>query len=111
MLSEAEILDALRDCYDTELNLNIVDLGQVCAVETGPDPDATEAWPRQWAKIAIRLTVPPPVSDPQGALLVEQARNRLAGIPELSSLTVEVVQEPAWTPQAISATGRKRLGL
>ncbi len=46
MLSEAEILDALRDCYDTELNLNIVDLGQVCAVETGPDPDATETWPR-----------------------------------------------------------------
>jgi metal-sulfur cluster biosynthetic enzyme len=37
MLTEAEILTALRDCYDPEVKLNLVDLGLIYAVATGPD--------------------------------------------------------------------------
>jgi len=36
MLSEAEILTALRDCYDPEVKLNLVDLGLIYGITTGP---------------------------------------------------------------------------
>jgi hypothetical protein len=47
LLTEAEILNALRDCYDPELKLNLVDLGMIYAVATEPDPDSRPAWPRK----------------------------------------------------------------
>ena len=58
MLTEDNILTALRDCYDPEVKLNLVDLGLIYKVETGPDPDSTPAWPRQWVKVTMTLTTP-----------------------------------------------------
>jgi len=58
MLSEAEILSALRDCYDPEVKLNLVDLGLIYGITTAPDPDSTPAWPRQWVKVTMTLTSP-----------------------------------------------------
>ena len=56
MLTEPEIFAALRDCFDPEVKLNLVDLGLIYAIETGPDPDSTPAWPRQWVKVTMTLT-------------------------------------------------------
>ena len=56
MLAEAEILQALRDCFDPEVKLNLVDLGLIYRIATGPDPDSTPAWPRQWVKVTMTLT-------------------------------------------------------
>jgi metal-sulfur cluster biosynthetic enzyme len=53
MLTEADIFIALRDCFDPEVKLNLVDLGLIYAVETGPDADSTPAWPRQWVKVTM----------------------------------------------------------
>ena len=38
MLTQDDILTALRDCFDPEVKLNLVDLGLIYAVETGPIP-------------------------------------------------------------------------
>ena len=43
MLTEADILAALRDCYDPGIALNIVDLGLVQSITITPDPDAPGA--------------------------------------------------------------------
>ena len=58
MLSEADIFNALRDCFDPEVKLNLVDLGLIYSVETGPDLDSAPAWPRQWVKVTMTLTTP-----------------------------------------------------
>ena len=50
MLTESQILTALRDCFDPEVKLNLVDLGLIYSIATGPDPDSTPKWPRQWVK-------------------------------------------------------------
>ena len=71
MLSEAAIYAALRDCFDPEVKLNLVDLG----------------------------------------LIFEQVQNRLAGIPDISRVEVELVWEPKWTPHRISEAGRRQLGI
>ena len=108
MLSEEEILAALRDCYDPEVKLNLVDLGLIYAVSTSPDPDSTPAWQRQWVKIIMTLTTD---QCPAGGLIFEQVHNRLAGIPSVSKVEVELVWEPKWTPHRISQAGRKQLGI
>ena len=108
MLTEAEILTALRDCYDPEVKLNLVDLGLIYGVSTSPDPDSTPAWPRQKVKVTMTLTTP---QCPASGLIFEQVNNRLAGIPDIGKVEVDLVWEPKWTPHRISAAGREKLGI
>ena len=108
MLSEDDILTALRDCFDPEVKLNLVDLGLIYGVATGPDADSTPAWPRQWVKVTMPLTAP---QCPASGLILEQVHNRLAGIPDISRVEVELVWEPKWTPHRISEAGRQQLGI
>jgi metal-sulfur cluster biosynthetic enzyme len=108
MLSENDILTALRDCFDPEVKLNLVDLGLIYGVATGPDPDSTPAWPRQWVKVTMTLTTQ---ACPASGLIFEQVHNRLAGIPDISKVEVDLVWEPKWTPHRISEAGRRQLGI
>jgi metal-sulfur cluster biosynthetic enzyme len=108
MLTEADILTALRDCYDPEVKLNLVDLGLIYGVATSPDPDSTPAWPRQKVKVTMSLTTP---QCPASGLIVEQVRNRLTGIPDIGKVEIDLVWEPRWTPHRISAEGRRQLGI
>jgi metal-sulfur cluster biosynthetic enzyme len=108
MLTDAEILTALRDCYDPEVKLNLVDLGLIYGIETGHDPDSTPAWPRQWVRVTMTLTTP---QCPASGLIFEQVNNRLAGISGLSKVEVDLVWEPKWTPHRISEEGRRLLGI
>ena len=108
MLSESDILNALRDCFDPEVKLNIVDLGLIYGVETQPDPDSTPKWPRQIVKVRMTLTTQ---QCPASGLIFEQVHNRLAGISAISKVEVDLVWEPRWTPHRISAAGRQQLGI
>ena len=108
MLSEADILAALRDCYDPEVKLNLVDLGLIYNVTTAPDPDSTPAWPRQRVKVTMTLTTP---QCPASGLIFEQVNNRLAGISDISKVEVNLVWEPKWTAHHISEAGRRQLGI
>lgn len=108
MVCEADILTALRDCFDPEVKLNLVDLGLIYGIETGPDLNASPKWPRQWVKVRMTLTTP---HCPASGLILEQVQNRLRGIPDISSVEVELVWEPKWTPHRISEAGRQQLGI
>lgn len=108
MLTESDILTALRDCFDPEVKLNVVDLGLIYAIALEPDPDATPQWPRQRAKVTMTLTTP---QCPASGQIVEQVQNRLATLPDVSHVAVELVWEPQWTPHRISAAGRQQLGI
>lgn len=108
MLTEADILTALRDCFDPEAKVNLVDLGCIYAVELGPDPNSAPKWPRQWVR--VRMTLPAPDA-PGNGLVLDQVNNRLAAIPEVSRAEIELVWEPKWTPHCIRAAGREQLGL
>jgi metal-sulfur cluster biosynthetic enzyme len=108
MLTESQILVALRDCFDAETKLNLVDLGAIYAIATGHDPDSTPAWPRQWVKVTMTL---PAQDNPANGLTLEQVRNRLAGIPDISKVEVDLVWEPKWTPGRITPEGKRQLGI
>lgn len=113
MLTEPQILAALRDCYDPELPCNIVDLGLIRAITLTHDKDAPGTGiagvPQKYrVHIDLILTNPTEAAEAQ---LRAQISNRLAGIEAVSHTTIDVLGSPAWTPGNITPTGRKILGL
>ncbi len=113
MLTDPQLREALRDCYDPNLPCNIVDLGLVLATSITPDPEAPGAGipgvPGK-ARVHIDLILSTPSSDTE-AQLTAQIRNRLAGLETVSGTSVSVLSSPAWTPARISPAGRRLLGL
>ncbi len=112
MLTESDILTALRDCYDPALPCNIVDLGLVRSIAIAPDPEAPGhniPGVPQKHRIHLELILTSPSEDAE-AQLRAQIANRLAGLETVSDATVEFL--PAiWTPQQITPAGRRILGL
>jgi metal-sulfur cluster biosynthetic enzyme len=111
--TEQDVLAALRDVYDPELPVNIVDLGLVYRVDVEVDSNAPGAGipgvpPRHRVAIDVTMTSQ---GCPSHELILEKVKNRLAGVREISATSVNLVWEPAWGPQRISAEARKQLGI
>ena len=107
-LSEEDVLSALKDCYDPELPVNIVELGLIYAVKLTPDESSPRAFPRQRVRIDLTMTTQ---ACPSQRTILDQVRNRLAGIPEISETDLNLVWDPPWTPSRISNEARERLGI
>jgi metal-sulfur cluster biosynthetic enzyme len=107
-LTEDDVFAALRDCYDPEIPVNIVDLGLIYSVKLNPDANSKPAFPRQRVEVDITMTSQ---GCPSHVMIIEQVRNRLAGVPEISQTQVNLVWEPAWTPDRISQKAREQLGI
>jgi metal-sulfur cluster biosynthetic enzyme len=99
MIAEADVMTALRNVYDPETCLNVVDLGLIYSVAVRPAAAAVD----------VSMTFTTPACPAGGAMLegVERAVRRLPGVSEVD---VEVSFEPRWTPERISAEGRAQLG-
>jgi hypothetical protein len=97
-MTDADLVDALRDCYDTLQQRNIVDLGLVQSATLARDTEAPGASvsgvpPRFIARIMLRA---PGSDDARNAQLRAQIENRLAGLPEISRTEIEML--PALFP-------------
>jgi metal-sulfur cluster biosynthetic enzyme len=91
-MTEADLLHALRDCYDPRLRRNIVDLGLVRSAQLQPDPDAPGAGisgvpPRYIARLSLTA---PGSDEAANAQLTAQIENRLAGLQALSRTVIEL---------------------
>jgi metal-sulfur cluster biosynthetic enzyme len=97
MTQEDLAYEVLKECFDPEIPLNIVDLGLIYDVKVNPD------------NVAVKITMTSPAC-PSHVQIGEDIKVKLsdAGFPEP---LVEVVWEPAWSPQRISEAGRKALGI
>ena len=97
MSQEDLVYEVLKDCYDPEIPLNVVDLGLI--YEVNAELDA----------VNVRMSMTS-AACPSGAVIAEDIKTKLtdAGFPNPN---VEVVWEPAWSPQRISEAGRKALGI
>ena len=117
MLTETDILNALRTCFDSRnpvgLPLNVVDLGLVEHIALAIDHEAPGAGitgvPVRQA-LCVTLITPSPDED-SNAILTAQMANCLAGLPGLSRTELRLADSPAWSPRRITVDGRKLLRL
>lgn len=93
-----EIYGQLKQVFDPEIPVNIVDLGLIydVAVDGGT------------ATVRMTLTSQ---SCPEAKTLPDIVKRRCETVKGIESTRVEVVWTPPWTPQRISEEGRKVLGI
>jgi metal-sulfur cluster biosynthetic enzyme len=97
-MTDADLVNALRDCYDTLQQRNIVALGLVQHATLEVDRDAPGAnIPGALTRYIAHITLRAPGSDDvRNTQLRVQVENRLAGLPEISRTEVEML--PALFP-------------
>jgi probable FeS assembly SUF system protein SufT len=101
--SEQAVWDAMRTCFDPEIPVNIVDLGLVYDL-------AIERTPAGGHSVEVKMTLTAPGCG-MGPVIAEDARQKIAALPSVENAKVHIVWDPQWTPQMISETGRKVLGI
>jgi len=96
MVSEEQVLNALRDVFDPEIGLNVVELGLIYNVEI------------KNGSVKIRMTLTAPAC-PLASFIVQQAREKVESVPGVKNAEVELVFNPPWTPERLSAEAKKKL--
>jgi len=101
--SEQAVWDTLKTCFDPEIPVNIVDLCLVYDLSIEKTPAG-----KNILEVKMTLTAP---GCGMGPVIAEDARAKIAKLPDVESAKVHIVWDPQWTPQMISGTGRKVLGI
>ncbi len=98
MLTEEQVYEVLRECYDPEIPVNIVDLGLVYGVSLQDDV----------VNVQMTLTAP---GCHMGAMIAHDVEDKLLTLDGCREANVELVWDPPWNPQMISDAAKKRLGI
>ncbi|MCE2458697.1 MAG: metal-sulfur cluster assembly factor [Dehalococcoidia bacterium] len=97
-LTPEEVYEALRDVYDPEIPVNVVDLGLVYGVEVNEGN----------VDVTMTLTF---AGCGMGPYIAQQAEWRIAEMDTVEDVNVELTFDPPWTPDLITDQGKKLLGL
>jgi metal-sulfur cluster biosynthetic enzyme len=96
-LNAEQVREQLRQVYDPELGVNIVDLGLVYDIRVTNE------------QIYIRMTLTTP-GCPMHKMIVGGVERALQEQKENRELEVDVVWEPRWSPEMMSDQAKEQLG-
>lgn len=100
---EEDVWAALRTCFDPEIPVNIVDLGLVYDLAV----ERTEAGSH---RVAVKMTLTAPGCG-MGDVLVQDVREKIAAIPTVRTVTVELTFDPPWSQSMMSEAARLQTGM
>jgi probable FeS assembly SUF system protein SufT len=95
--------DRLKTCYDPEIPVNMVDLGLVYGCEVQPLDGGG-------SRVNVRFTLTAPGCG-MGDYLKRDVETKLAELPGVSEVAVEIVLDPPWDHSRMSDAARLQLGL
>ncbi len=98
MATETEIYDALREVYDPEIGINVVDLGLIYGVKT------------EGERVDVEMTLTTP-GCPMHQVLGHAVGEAVEGLPGVKDVYVRIVWEPRWTKDRLSESAKRELGL
>ncbi len=105
-LTQEDVISALKECYDPEIPVNIVDLGLIYEVRVKPTAVAN----LQGEDVEVEMTLTT-AGCPSQQSISDQVQQRLLQMPGVSNATVNIVWYPQWTPERLSPEARKQLGI
>lgn len=91
------VLDGLQAVIDPELGLDVISLGLVYEVHLVSET------------VTVMMTLTTPGCPLHGVIRQDVVR-RLAAIPGVGSVDVQLIWDPPWTPDRILPAGREQLG-
>jgi len=102
-LTQEDVIGALKQCYDPEIPVNIVDLGLIYGVRFDAAPEN-----QQDVTVDMTLTAQ---GCPAHVMISDQVKARIEQLPGVRNANVNVVWNPPWTPERLSPDARKQLGI
>jgi probable FeS assembly SUF system protein SufT len=97
---EDRVWAVMRTCYDPEIPINIVDLGLIYSCEILDEG----------RRVEIKMTLTAPGCG-MGPILAQEVKERVASLPGVGEVDVEVVFDPPWDQNMMSEAARLELGL
>jgi len=97
-LKEEDVYEVLREVYDPEIPVNIVDLGLIYEVNIMP------------ARVDVKMTLTA-LGCPMAAEVMADVRDHLLELPGVEDAGVELVYEPPWSPERMTEDARWELGI
>lgn len=98
MISRDQVIEAIKKVYDPEIPVNVWDLGLIYNIDV------------QNSDVEIKMSLTSEMC-PSARELPAHVRSSVMTIPDVGRVNVEVVWQPKWTPDLISAEGKKILKL
>ena len=97
-ITAEDVKDALRNVYDPEIPVNVLDLGLVYDIQVDE------------GNIYVQMTLTAPGCG-MGPMIAQQAEWAVSELEGVEDVEVEMVFDPPWTPDLITEDGKKLLGL
>lgn len=92
------VVDMLKNVYDPEIGINVVDLGLVYDIDID----------NQVVNVKMTLTTP---GCPLHDTLTRTAEMAIETLDGVTEAHVDMVWDPPWTPERITDEGRRLLGI
>jgi metal-sulfur cluster biosynthetic enzyme len=93
-----DVIEVLRECFDPEIPVNIVDLGLIYDIAIKPD------------RVDLKMTLTA-LGCPMAAEVMTDVRDHLLTLPGITDAGVDIVYEPVWSPDRMSEEARWELGM
>jgi probable FeS assembly SUF system protein SufT len=102
-VDEKAVWEQLKQCFDPEIPVNIVDLGLVydCRL-TKKDDGGT--------RVEVKMTLTAPGCG-MGPAIAHDAQSKILSIDGVDEADVQLVWDPPWNQNMISEAGRMKLGM
>jgi probable FeS assembly SUF system protein SufT len=102
-VSEEDVWNQLRQCYDPEIPVNIVDLGLVYDCRLIKKGDGG-------TRVEVKMTLTAPGCG-MGPAIAHDAQAKILSIDGVDEADVQLVWDPPWNQNMISEAGRMKLGM
>ncbi|MCG8520059.1 MAG: putative Fe-S cluster assembly protein SufT [Pseudomonadales bacterium] len=106
-VNENQVWEALRNCYDPEIPVNVVELGLIyeCNVINGAlngDPEGNQ--------VHIKMTLTA-AGCGMGPVITDDVQRKVEHVPNVDKVTVELTFDPPWNNDMLSDEAKLELGM
>tara|TARA_B110000116_G_scaffold222909_1_gene201903 strand:- start:169 stop:714 length:546 start_codon:yes stop_codon:yes gene_type:complete len=102
LANENDIWDAMKQCFDPEIPVNIVDLGLIYDLEISDQ--------KEGKNIHIRMTLTAPGCG-MGPSIAQDVETKVTSLNGINNVDVELVWDPQWDRNMMSEEAKLQLGM
>jgi FeS assembly SUF system protein len=97
-IEEKALWDALREVFDPEIPVNVVELGLIYRLEV-----------KEGNQVEVDMTLTAP-GCPVAPQIMAEAKDKLFGVPGVEKVDINLVWQPLWSPDMMSDAAKDELG-